>query len=85
MLLLVILFVVITSIVCAAVAMRRKRHTTRGINKYAISNGIFVNADVIDHVPVDDNPAYITLMKKITLNKNSAYETVTVASHYETV
>ena len=40
--------------------------------------------DVIDHVPVDDNPAYIT-MKRITLNKNSAYETVTVASHYETV
>ena len=40
--------------------------------------------DVTDHVPVDDNPAYIT-MKKITLSKNSAYETVTVASHYETV
>ena len=42
-------------------------------------------ADVTDHVPVDDNPAYIT-MKRITLNKNSAYETVTIAaSHYETV
>ena len=41
-------------------------------------------ADVIDHVPVDDNPAYIT-MKRITLNKNSAYETVNIASHYETV
>ena len=40
--------------------------------------------DVTDHVPVDDNPAYIT-MKRITLNKNSAYETVTVASDYETV
>ena len=45
---------------------------------------------VIDHVPVDDNPAYIT-MKRITLNKNTAYETVTIASHsdasalYETV
>ena len=28
---------------------------------------------VIDHVPVDDNPAYIT-MKRITLNKNTAYK-----------
>ena len=34
---------------------------------------------VIDHVPVDDNPAYIT-MKRITLNKNTAYETTTVAT-----
>ena len=43
-------------------------------------------ADVIDHVPVDDNPAYIT-MKRITLNKNSAYETVNIAAshYYETV
>ena len=40
---------------------------------------------VIDHVPVDDNPAYIT-MKRITLNKNTAYETVTMRDcHYETV
>ena len=40
---------------------------------------------VIDHVPVDDNPAYIT-MKRITLNKNTAYETVTMRGcHYETV
>ena len=45
---------------------------------------ITIAADVTDHVPVDDNPAYIT-MKRITLNKNSAYETVTVASDYETV
>ena len=29
-----------------------------------------------DHVPVDDNPAYMT-MKRIHMNKNSAYETVT--------
>ena len=33
---------------------------------------IFTFIDVIDHVPVDDNPAYIT-MKRITLKKNSAY------------
>ena len=29
--------------------------------------------DVTDHIPVDDNPVYIT-MKKIDMNKNSAYE-----------
>ena len=45
----------------------------------------FFALGVIDHVPVDDNPAYIT-MKRITLNKNTAYETVTVATgDYETV
>ena len=44
-----------------------------------------VTTGVIDHVPVDDNPAYIT-MKRITLNKNTAYETVTVATgDYETI
>ena len=36
---------------------------------------VILGADVIDHVPVDDNPAYIT---RITLNKNSAYETVNI-------
>ena len=30
-----------------------------------------------DHVPVDDNPAYMT-MKRIHMNKNSAYETVKI-------
>ena len=40
-------------------------------------------ADVIDHVPVDDNPAYIT-MKGITLNKNSAYGTVNTAKNVVT-
>ena len=40
---------------------------------------------VVDVVPVDDNPAYIT-MKRITLNKNTAYETDNITSHdYETV
>ena len=34
---------------------------------------------VTDHIPVDDNPVYIT-MKKIDMNKNSAYEVV----HLET-
>lgn len=37
-----------------------------------------------DHVPVDDNPAYMT-MKSIPLNKNSAYETANYSGSYETV
>ena len=35
----------------------------------------FPGATVTDHIPVNDNPVYIT-MKKIDLNKNSAYEMV---------
>ena len=34
-----------------------------------------VGVTVTDHIPVDDNPVYIT-MKRIDMNKNSAYETV---------
>ena len=34
--------------------------------------------DVIEHIPVDDNPVYI-MMKKIDLKKNSAYETIIVS------
>ena len=35
----------------------------------------FPGVTVTDHIPVDDNPVYIT-MKKIDMNKNSAYEVV---------
>ena len=35
---------------------------------------------VRDHIPVEDNPVYIT-MKTIDMNKNSAYETVNVKLH----
>ena len=40
-----------------------------------------VGADptITDNIPVDDNLLYIT-MKKIQLNKNCAYETVSVKS-----
>ena len=38
------------------------------------------DATVIDHVPVDDNPVYIT-MKRVHMNKNSAYETVHLGVH----
>ena len=40
---------------------------------------ISTGATVTDHIPVDDNPVYIT-MKKIDMNKNTAYEVV----HLET-
>lgn len=88
LLLVVILIVVITSIVCV---VRQKQHT-RGTILITIIVIKLLATGVIDHVPVDDNAAYIT-MKRITLNKNTAYETVTVhdyetvniASHYENV
>ena len=35
----------------------------------------FAFPDVTDHIPVEDNSVYIT-MKKINMNKNSAYEVV---------
>ena len=35
----------------------------------------FPGATVTDHIPVDNNPVYVT-MKKIDMNKNSAYEVV---------
>ena len=53
-------------------------------------NAVGGDAGAIDHVPFDDNPAYIT-MKRITLNKNTAYETVNkietinTSAVYETV
>ena len=37
----------------------------------------FTGADVTDHIPVADNPVYIT-MKKIDLKRNMAYETITI-------
>ena len=91
LLLLVLLLLFIFVLICLSVVGKRK------LNRGIILNFaelfqiiilllfIFGDADVIDHVPVDDNPTYIT-MKRITLNKNSAYETVNIAaSHYETV
>ena len=35
---------------------------------------------VTDHIPVDDNPVYITI-KKIDMNKNSAYEMVNLKAN----
>ena len=87
-LLLVMLFVIITTMLISLTVVRRRQ--SRGNGLYCILHCILNAAtvsgnnliDVTDHVPVDDNPAYIT-MKKIALNKNSAYETVNAV--YETV
>ena len=92
LLLLVLAAAVITGILCTAVAMRQKQHTTGNIDYYIGYNLVSISSSsgVIDHVPVDDNPAYIT-MKRITLNNNTAYETVNInetintSAVYETV
>ena len=65
--------------------MRRKQHNIGLVMTIVIVQYYKITIGVIDHVPVDDNPAYIT-MKRITLNKNTAYETVNMKDcHYETV
>ena len=63
-------------------------HQLHVANKLTIQFHVYpTGSDVTDHVPVDDNPAYMT-MKRIHMNKNSAYETVTqlpsVNSHART-
>ena len=64
--------------------MRQKQHNI-GLVVISIIVYYRITTGVIDHVPVDDNPAYIT-MKRITLNKNTAYETVNIRGcQYETV
>ena len=84
---LILLVTLITSIiVCSTVALRKKHAGTHNsMYSFYILFSIGGATGVIDHVPVDDNPAYIT-MKRITLNKNTAYETVNMKDcHYETV
>ena len=81
LLLLVILFLIITTMLISLTVVVRRRQS-RGNGLYCFLHCILAitigAADVTDHVPVDDNPAYMT-MKRITLNKNSAYETVNTA------
>ena len=75
--------------------MRQKQHNIGLVVIIVIVSYYKIISGVIDHVPVDVNPAYIT-MKRITLNKNTAYETVNMrgcqyeqetvnTSHYENV
>ena len=90
LLLLVLLLVFISILIVISVARKRKQ------NKGIVCSILLSLAASLatDHVPVGDNPAYIT-MKRITLNKNTAYETVNmrdcqyetvdIPSHYETI
>ena len=39
---------------------------------------LFTGAEVTDHIPVDDNPVYIT-MKEVNLKRNTAYDTITIS------
>ena len=60
-----------------------KRRNKKGVFKvfalyYYNSFSFFTGADVTDHIPVDDNPVYIT-MKKIDLKRNTAYEIITIS------
>ena len=68
-------------IICTAVTVKRK--CNKGVN---IALVIFNYCKVFstekltttDHIPVEDNPVYIT-MKKIDMNQNSAYETINIS------
>ena len=93
LLLLLLFTILIVVIITTLTIVRLKQH--RGNFFLHYKHGYQFNAvggatGVIDHVPVDDNPAYIT-MKRITLNKNTAYETVNknetvnTSAVYETV
>ena len=86
LILLVILIVIILILLLSVAMTKRKKMTSKNSFCYAqIICILYSGTDIIDNVPVDDNPAYIT-MKRITLNKNTAYETVNITSHnYETV
>ena len=80
----ILIVVIITTLTVVRLKQHRGNiflHCKHGYQFNAVGGA----AGVIDHVPVDDNPAYIT-MKRITLNKNTAYETVKIRDcHNETV
>ena len=86
---LILLLLILTAMI-AIVCVAMNKNKNRGIRMIRIQSQTFFPLGVIDHVPVDDNPAYIT-MKRITLNKNTAYETVNIneaintGAVYETV
>ena len=68
-------------IICAVVAVKRK--CNKGVNiALVLFNYCKVfsteKPNTTDHIPVEDNPVYIT-MKKIDMNKNSAYETISIS------
>ena len=93
-LLLVLLFTILIGVIIATLTVVRLKQTRGKVflhckHSYQFS-AVGGATGVIDHVPVDDNAAYVT-MKRITLNKNTAYETVNInetintSAVYETV
>ena len=80
LLLLLVFMILIVVIITTLTIVRPKQTRGKVLSFLHYKHGYQFNAvggavGVIDHVPVDDNPAYIT-MKRITVNKNTAYETV---------
>ena len=79
-------FLVIVILVATALLLLSKRlqlKRAQGNNIIVVIILVTVNlssGDVTDHIPVDDNPVYIT-KKKIHMNKNSAYEVVDLSIH----
>ena len=92
--LLLVFMILIVVIITTFTVVRQKQHRGNVFlhckHSYQFNAAGGAASGVIDHVPVDDNPAYIT-MKRITLNKNTAYETVNInetintSAVYETV
>ena len=68
-------------IICTAVTVKQK--CNKGVNiALVLLNYCKVfsteKPNTTDHIPVEDNPVYIT-MKKIDMNQNSAYETINIS------
>ena len=82
LLLMLALLVLCVVVICAAAFTQQKRKQSKGIQlqgKVMRYNNYFwfLGADNTDHIPVDDNVAYMTV-QKIHLNYNSAYETILI-------
>ena len=76
------LLMLLVVILVTTVLLLERHKQKRGIIiiiHVTIGTVAFPGATVTDHIPVEDNPVYIT-MKRINMNKNSAYEMV----HLET-
>ena len=81
--LLLLLFVIlVTTVLLLGVRRKQKRGTHYNNHSLLIISYVelwyiytFPGVTVTDHIAVDDNPVYITV-KKIDMNKNSAYEVV---------
>ena len=73
-----LMIVILVATVLLLLSKRLQLKRVQGNNIIIVIILVTVNLsldEVTDHIPVEDNPVYIT-MKKIDMNKNSAYETV---------